>query len=455
MKRRRHHTALLLLALATTLPLGAQTTGYAVASTCGCDIFFVDGIQTTREGDLYGFRRYDGTVLTPNIYRYVGQFTNGYCMVWMEDTTAEATNASEPPLLCGLIDSTGRQVVPCLYHAVGIPNEGRISVKRDSLFGYTDLSGRMVIPLQFRDAGIFSCGRAPVAVVVDSFFLFYTYIDTLGRQVFPPHYQQTLPYIDGYAPAKLYDRWGVIDLEGNEIVPFAFESLTAPDHRIVFAGDQEDMAAFLLPKHSPRRQIAPASPFIYIPLSNASDNRIAVYRDGKHGFLDLEGNEVIPCVYDEVGTFRRGRAMVRQGDRYGIIDTLGDTILPIEYEDKSIKGHKYVYYNDLALVEQNGRLGFVDLQGRLVVPLILDQAYHFSQNLAPVNKDGYWGYIDIHGDLYLPLIFDFASPFQHNRADVVFNGQSLKIDPTGRCVQNCHGIISFRRLPEMNDDTSE
>ena len=440
---------LLLLLFALHSSLHAQNTSsyYAIDSTCGCDIFYTEGIQTTREGNLYGFRRYDGTVVAPNIYPYVGQFSGGYCQVWQYDTTAPRDpSQSEPPLLAGLIDSTGRTVVPCAYEGVTLPSEGRIAVMKNNLWGFTNLDGTLVIPLQFPSATPFADGRSAVGIVVDSAFFFGNYIDTLGHLLFPTdRYQQTRPYADGYALAMRYDRWGVIDRDGNEIVPFAFELIVGPDHHIVFAGHAEgELALFELPAVSPRRQIAPSSPFIYHPVTAVSEGRIGVLRGEQFGFLDLQGNEVIPSIYDEVGIFRQGRTMVRQGDLCGIVDTLGRAILPLEYHSHADRGIKYTYFDGLALVEKDYRYGFVDLDGHFVVPLILQDAYPFSEGTAAVKHDGLWGYIDTTGNLTLPVVFDRASPFQYQRADVTFHGQHLKIAPDGHCVAGCNGIISFK-----------
>lgn len=421
-------------------PVQAQTVTYATDSSCGCDIQFVDGIQTTRSGNLYGFRRYDGTVIAPNIYRFVGEFTNGYCKVWVADTLADTIPNQEPPLLCGLIDTTGRTVVPPLYDDLDYPSDDRVSVVRHSRFGFTDLQGNVVIPLQYPLAATFSQKRAVVAQYIDSFFLFYTYIDTLGTPLFPPVFQNAAPFSEGVAPVRKYERWGLIDTLGNEILQCRFELITPPDHGFFFAGDDIGMALFSI-RSGNIRQLTPP---LYKPVSPFSQNRIGVSRDDRQGFLDLTGDEIIPCKYDEVGLFRQGRSLVRIDNHYGIIDTLGNIILPIEYDDLSPKGRKYVYFDSLALVEKNGRLGFVDLQGNLVVPLKLQQAYHFSQGLAAVKYEGHWGYLDTHGDIWLPIVFDLASPFQWDRADVHFQGRSLKIDRNGRCVSNCNGIISFR-----------
>lgn len=427
----KHHTLALLLILGCCLGAHAQDISYATDEECGCDIMYVNGFETTRDGDRYGFRRYDGTVIAPNIYKHVGTFTNGYCKVWLEENQ------------CGLLDSTGRVVVPCEYNDLDYPAENRILVARDGLFGYTDLDGQVVIPLQYPSASPFSEGKAVAVVFVDSFFVACTYIDTLGRRLMEPVFQNAMPYRDGVAAIRRYDRWGFIDHTGREVLPTVYEVLSLPDHGVFFAGDDYSVALFS------RETMKPITKQVYTINSLVRDGRLHVVRDGKHGFLDLQGKEVIPCRYDEAGDFAQGRAMVRMGDRYGIIDTTGAIILPIEYINRATKGHKYIYYDGLALVERaDGMLGYVDLNGQLAFPYWFPEAYQFSEGLAAVRHGGAWGYIDTKGELYLPLVFDLASPFEHGRAQVLFNGDYRMMDRRGRCVRNCKGIIAWREQTE-------
>lgn len=428
MKKRIILTALVVIA--SIASIHAQTTWYETDSTCGCDILYVDGIQTTRDGDRYGFRRDDGFVVAPNIYLHVDQFNDGYCRVWLEDT------------LCGLISASGEVVVPCLYDNVFLPSCGRIMVAKNGLFGYTDLHGDLLIPPVYPQAATFSDNRAAVVVVVDSLFYLCTFIDTLGNTLFEPIYESVLSFSDGYAPVKRYERWGLIDTLGREILPSVYEQITTIDHGIFFAGDADGMALFQLP--TTPTKLTPLTPPHYFPVTAVSDNRVGVSHNGKMGFLDLNGNEIIPCSYDEVGTFKLGRTLARIDHRYGIIDTLGNIILPIEYSYNTSKGNKYVYFDSLALIERDGLLGYVDLHGNIVIPLRFNEAYHFSQGLAPVLFNGGWGYINTHGDIHIPFIFDIASPFHWGRAEVFFHGNRHKIDLQGHCLSNCHGIISFR-----------
>ena len=415
-------TLLTLFSLLT--PLVAQEVKMMYDEECGCDLRFVDGIQTTREGDFYGFRREDGTQIAPNIYRYVGDFIDGYCKVMMDDTS------------CGLIDRDGRQVVPCIYSNVDYPSEGRIAVNLNGYCGYTDMQGNLVIPLEFLAAGSFSEGCAPVLVAVDSFFSACTFIDTFGRLLFPPQYENVQPFGCGHAMVRRYQRWGVIDHNGREVLTTMFENMTTLfGDTLFFAGDADGMALY-------DSRMKPLTKPVYTWTGGINDGRIAVRRGDKYGFLDRWGREVIPCCYDEISLFGLGRAMVREGDLFGIIDTAGRVILPMEYASTSNIGERYVYHDSLALVEKNGRMGFVDLDGNLVIPMYFEQAYHFSEGLAAVRYNGMWGYIDTHGDIFMPFIFDIASPYQWGRAEVFYNGELRNVDRRGRCVRNCKGIIA-------------
>ena len=415
-----------LFVLFLSFNIQAQEGKYDYNEECGCDIFYIDGIETTRDGDRYGFRRDDGTVIAPNKYLYVGQFTDGYCKVYLEEN------------LCGIIDRDGREVVPCLYEGVDFPSEDRVLVYKDGRYGFCDLDGNLVIPTQYLQAGSFHEGCAPVLVAVDSFYSACTFIDKSGRQLYPVHFQNLQPFTCGYALVRLYDRWGLMNHAGHIVLPTVYEKMTTLfGDTLFFAGDDEGMALY-------DASMKPLTPAVYTWNSGLFEGRIAVCRNGKYGFLDARGREVIPCVYDEISLFSFGRAKVRLGDRYGIIDTVGQIVLPIEYEDNSPKSVKYVYLDELALVEKDGRFGYVDYAGRVVIPICFEDAYQFSEGVAPVRYNGRWGYLDTRGNAFLPFVFDLASPFEWGRAEVYYNGESRKVDREGRCVKNCKGIKTWR-----------
>ena len=53
------------------------------------------------------------------------------------------------------------------------------------------------------------------------------YINTVGEEVIPLHYEDNNNiFMRGLAAVKLNGRWGVIDLQTNQIVPFEYEAIS-------------------------------------------------------------------------------------------------------------------------------------------------------------------------------------------------------------------------------------
>ena len=250
-----------------------------------------------------------------------------------------------------------------------------------------------------------------------------------------------LPFSEGYAPVSIDGLWGMIDHSGRIVLSMDYETITNITEGVFFAGSPGYLALF-------DTSMLRITDFVYEKANTPIEHRILVNRDGKYGFLNLKGDEAVPCIYDETGIFQQGRTLARLGDHYGIIDTNGRIILPIEYDNRTVKGMKYMYYDSLALVEKDGKLGYVDLDGKLVIPFYFEEAFQFSEGLAAARFQGMWGYIDTHGDIFMPFIFYAATPYKYGRAEVIYQGAARKVNRKGKCVRNCNGIIAWRNWQE-------
>lgn len=82
-------------------------------------------------------------------------------------------------------------------------------------------------------------------------------------------------------------------------------------------------------------------------------------KDDKYGFIDMTGELVIPCEWDDAYSFSEGLSSVEKDGKYGFIDTTGNVVIPCEYED--------VAYSDgyIALIK-SGYLTIVDKEGNRV-----------------------------------------------------------------------------------------
>jgi len=69
-----------------------------------------------------------------------------------------------------------------------------------------------------------------------------------------------------------------------------------------------------------------------------------------------------------------------------------------------------------------------------IIPLKYGSIDPFHDGLAVVQQNGKYGFIDKRGNLVIPFKYEFAVSFSHGLAVVTRNGKRGYIDKTGKCV---------------------
>jgi hypothetical protein len=78
---------------------------------------------------------------------------------------------------------------------------------------------------------------------------------------------------------------------------------------------------------------------------------------------------------------------------------------------------------------------------KLVIPYIYDtpgkdEYYDFSgEELIAVKQNNKWGYIDMTGKVIIPLNYEAVSGFKDSKAEVTLNGETFYIDKKGTRVK--------------------
>ena len=62
-------------------------------------------------------------------------------------------------------------------------------------------------------------------------------------------------------------------------------------------------------------------------------------------------------------------------------------------------------------IKKDGRIGFINLQGKIVIQPKFRKVGNFSEGLAPARMEGLYGYIDNSGKYVIPPIYDYAEDF--------------------------------------------
>lgn len=123
-------------------------------------------------------------------------------------------------LLTSCIGTTQEQPQePILFRvALGTEESFYFDYANHYTYGYIDTTGRYVINPQFDEAGDFHKGLALV-----KFGGKWGYIDTKGCYVINPQFDDAEDFNEGLAAVELGDKWGYIDTTGRYVVNPQFD----------------------------------------------------------------------------------------------------------------------------------------------------------------------------------------------------------------------------------------
>lgn len=222
--------------------------------------------------------------------------------------------------------------------------------------------------------------------------------------------------------------------------------------------------------YSPSKRAFTIPPFKYEYIGNFDSRGIAIVRnkDGKYGYINSEDETIIPLIFDHAEMFsQNGTAAVELNGAWGYIDLNGDPAIPFIYKSASpfmenglavvqnsngeyflidnagkpvsSQTFKWLYKfssNGLADVEdvKTGKTGFIDKNGKVVIPFQFDAAQDFSEiGLAAVKIGNLWGYINSEGEMIISPKYQVAHDFSDEGYAVVKVGDKFGyIDTEGK-----------------------
>lgn len=124
--------------------------------------------------------------------------------------------------------------------------------------------------------------------------------------------------------------------------------------------------------------------------------------------------------------FSEGLAAVKKDGKWGFIDTGGNVVIDLRYDSANS------FSEGLAAVQNGGKWGYVDKNGTVVIPITLDATFAFSEGIAAYKSGYYFGYIDKEGNKVADAIYTEASAFREGVACVKKENRYGYIDKNGK-----------------------
>jgi len=290
--------------------------------------------------------------------------------------------------------------------------------------GFIDNTGKIAIKPQFPPLyiwGDFKDGMARTSVSRQErpgYCCLFGFINAAGWEVVEPQYWEVEDFSEGLAAVLMGDRWGYIDREGR----------TTLGPRWIAAQSFSEGLAGVCEEGGDCGYIDKAGAWA---IRGEHINLISHFSEGlapnmidarsfKFVYINRTGHTVIEGPFDEARHFSGGLALVRFNGRWFHIDKTGREVQKPER---------------IRSFMQNGKIGFMDAAGKVIMEPQIELAFEFSEGLAPVRVKGKWGYMDEGGRMVIKPRFYEAYKFSGGIAKVMpAFGWMGYIDKTGKYV---------------------
>lgn len=273
-------------------------------------------------------------------------------------------------------------------------------------------------------------GNVQIPIIYDSLIFFHSphiavaqlndkalFIDKWNKIVFENIWDKVVddePFLFGKCIMEKKGNLGIIDENGNEILPLAYSKIIRVGRKKQFAvqtngkwGLVDDAGNFLFPT------IFDSIDNFY--WSNSGDDTCfyIVSIGNKIGLIDCLGRVVFPIIYDEIKNLWndihvKTDIRVKKDNLYGLYHA-EQQILPIKYDWIGLvltrSSSKYDYCINAS---QNGCWGMYDSHGSLILPHDYDEINYKPTNTDEgflVKKNGKYGYFSVDGSK-IPVVYD-------------------------------------------------
>lgn len=492
---------------------------------------FSFGLAGVRKNKKWGFINEKGKLTIPFVYDKIEYFTiNGLCPV-VKDGRA------------GFINKNGKEIIPIIYDdARSEQLDDIVIVKRNKKWAFFDNKGKRLSDFIFDDIlrtdhydfskDIFDRSESTFfkngAVLVLKNKK-YEFLNEKIKPAFPNHKFDSATVFDAFKNAivKRNGKYGMIKPDGKLKVPLEYDFIEPYDSNhgnyseffnarkgkiyCIFNQNLEKIGESLEPIYN-NFQI---------------DNSLISFRNlkGKYGVVDKNGNIKVPFIYDdEIRLSGKKYAIAIKNKKSGIIDLDGKELFPFNFKtidelddventfissdgngDKVINLnrkillsgfqniHPIFYDHRKFIVKKNGKFGVVDLNNKILAPIIYDEfsdwveygpidrhivkigdksgmleektfkakipvVYDFvfiARDKVFVGKNKKYGIIDLNNKVLCPLIYDEIKPsfvyglgFGDDKIYAKKGKQYFEIDVNGKILKSVTKIEFLKKTKE-------
>lgn len=295
--------------------------------------------------------------------------------------------------LFGLVNDKGVKILDTNFlNILSFENDyknGYITVNQENKYGLVNFSGDVILDNTYEK--IENIYGEKYFVVIDSGK--QKLINKSGEDVLTSGFDEIVQIAYSGIIFKLNNKYGFMDYEGNVKIPANYDDLVEINNDIFKFGKEQKFGLINIEEN----QLVDS---IYTGISYNKKANIYIAEDDKFvSYILNSGFEVkLTGLLSEVNT-DSGYMKINQDGEYKYYN--------FKFEQKNIQD--ILPSNKIFVSKKDGKFGFVNNKGNVVVDYIYDDALELNKyGYSAIKKDGLWGAIDRDGNIVIEPYYDLS-----------------------------------------------
>lgn len=261
-------------------------------------------------------------------------------------------------------------------------------------------------------------------------------------------------YEDGVGLVKLGENWGIYGKDYKMMTKFIYDYCSVNEGLVTACLSESKKYGVLN-----ARDGSTVIPFDYDFLGSYSEGLFAarIWSDGyaKAGFIDKNNKVKIPFIYADVDDFSEGLAAAQIYDKTvetgsgpvttqkcGFINKKGDVVIPFKFKWQI---HPIKFTEGLCAIgtENNDNMlfelyhnSFIDTKGNVVITGMFTDAQPFINGVAQIKNNGKYGFINKKGEIIIPCEYDYFYGYGNNRLSLEKDGIEYYFTFEGKLIKD-------------------
>lgn len=337
----------------------------------------------SEKATLWGYIKSDGTKITPADYKQISDFTSDGYGTFYNAITKEAVIVN---VNGEVIDLGIKGIIDIEYIGETEKNLATKSaiIKVGKNFGICSLEGKLIHPLEFDKI---KSTNSPISIGYKGKNLYFLTSDG-GSVALDASILEVRNFSEGLAPfVNSTKKMGFIDQQGKIIVEAAYFSVGYFSAGLAWVKPEEKKVGFI----DKMGKIVINADYTMAKDFDATAKRTLVSKGEVDLYLTTKGEEIKVEGATKLGNFENGFAYAFKDGKVGFVNPDGKWVVEPIYT----KVHHF--HEGLAQVRLGTVWGFVDPQGNEVIAPQFDDLGDFKNGFAPAKKGEFWGIIDKSG----------------------------------------------------------